>query len=211
MYDELRALEGKAKVGFRKRNRRAYSRREFARIVAGRGNPSSTSTIDGWLHADWGTAKTPSPASSELLIAWVQLWSKWAGESCDEGRWRTLLDEAQPSRSRQVRAKEPTSGNSNSDNPNEKACEDDPRLQQAVRKVFRLLHSCTQRGAPQVDDGLIRDWLGEDSDLLAQVIGFLSTRQLITRSTKPICLTFVPGVPNFELTKKGRTLGGDPL
>lgn len=59
--------------------------------------------------------------------------------------------------------------------------------------------------------GIIRDWLGEDSDLLGQVIGYLSARQLIARSTKPICLTFVASMPNFELTEKGRTLDGDPL
>ena len=75
---------------------------------------------------------------------------------------------------------------------------DEARLREAIRKVFRLLHSYTQQGAPQVYVGFIRDdWLGADSDLLGQVIGYLSARQLITRSAKPVVCRiplFLPGV-----------------
>ncbi|MFD5697639.1 hypothetical protein [Streptomyces lasiicapitis] len=212
LYDALRALEGKARVGFHTQHGRAYSRREAARILAGRGRrPSSTSTIDGWLHEDWETATTPSLKSSDHLIAWVRLWSRMAGESCDERRWRTLLEEAQPSRSRRARAEEPTQGNSNGDTLSEKAHEDDPRLQQAVRKVFSSLHNYTLQGSPQVYVGIIRDdWLGEDSDLAGQVISRLEAGELITRSAHPMCLTFVAGMANYELTEKGRAFVGDP-
>ncbi|MGW2272594.1 hypothetical protein [Streptomyces yangpuensis] len=204
LYDALRALEGKAKAISRKRGDR-YSRRAVARAADGR-DSSLDKRIGEWLHEDWTTAKTPDPASSDHLIAVIRVWSEWAGEPVAESHWRTLLDEAQPSRSRPALAKDQS--DSHDVPPNEA---EEPRLQPAVRKVFRLLHSFTQQGAPQVYIGIIRDWLGEDADLLAQVIGYLSARQLIARSTKPICLTFVPGVPNFELTEKGRTLGGDPL
>ncbi|RZE67272.1 hypothetical protein C0Q98_00155 [Streptomyces albidoflavus] len=106
-------------------------------------------------------------------------------------------------------------GTLNQNFPAPASVDDDPRLQLAIRNVFRLLHSYTQRGAPQVYEGFIRDnWLGEDSDLFDQVIGDLADRQLITRSAKPVVSRvplFVPGMPNFELTEKGKRLGGKAL
>lgn len=96
LYDELRTLEAKAKAA-RRRTGRSYSRREVGRLAGGRGS-SVDRRLGEWLHAEWDKAKTPDSSSDEHLIAVVRLWSKWAGERCDESRWRTLLDEAQPPR-----------------------------------------------------------------------------------------------------------------
>ncbi|MFD4576331.1 hypothetical protein ACFWNK_28195 [Streptomyces sp. NPDC058417] len=96
LYDALRTLEGRAKEAQKHKGRR-YSRREVAKQADGRGS-SLDRRLGDWLHEEWDKAKTPDPSSSEQLIAVVRLWSEWAGEPCDESRWRTLLDEAQPPR-----------------------------------------------------------------------------------------------------------------
>ncbi|MFG2327029.1 hypothetical protein [Streptomyces sp. NPDC048568] len=97
LYDALRALEAKAKAA-RRQAGQEHSRRAVARAVGGRGSKVDRRLAE-WLHRDWERAKTPDPSSSELLIAVVRQWSAWAGEPCDEGGWRTLLDQAQPPRS----------------------------------------------------------------------------------------------------------------
>ena len=96
LYDALRTLEGRAKESQRHKGCR-YSRREVAKQADGRGS-SLDRRLGDWLREEWDKAKTPDPSSSEQLIAVVRLWSEWAGEPCDESRWRTLLDEAQPPR-----------------------------------------------------------------------------------------------------------------
>ncbi|MFB8023877.1 hypothetical protein ACFC36_35475 [Streptomyces rubiginosohelvolus] len=98
LYDALRALEDKARAGYGRKAGHAYSRRALAEAVDGRGS-SLDRRLAVWLHDDWGSAKTPKLSSSEKLIAVVRQWSAWAGERCDEGWWRTLLDQAQPHRS----------------------------------------------------------------------------------------------------------------
>ncbi|GGZ93291.1 hypothetical protein [Streptomyces bluensis] len=166
--------------------------------------------ISDWVPED-PTAKARVPRDADSVWALVHLWSHWAGEKePNQQYWSDLIERAQPAGPRAGRAQavEPTQGDCRGGNSTDV---DDPRLRQAIRRVFRLLHSLTQQGAPQVYVGIIGDWLGEDADLRGQVIGYLSARQLIARSAKPICLTFVPGMPNFELTEKGRTLGGDPM
>lgn len=97
LYDALRALEEKAKNAYTRQNGR-YSRREVARQVDGH-DSSLSRRLTEWLASDWEKAKTPRLDSSEQLIKAVKLWSKWAGEYFDERWWRTLLDQAQPSRS----------------------------------------------------------------------------------------------------------------
>ncbi|MEU9167656.1 hypothetical protein AB0D34_07635 [Streptomyces sp. NPDC048420] len=98
LYDALRALEAKARAGYGRKAGHAYSRRALAQAVEG-----STSKLDRrlavWMPDDWDEAKTPKLSSSERLIAIVRQLSAWAGERFDEGWWRTLLDQAQPSRS----------------------------------------------------------------------------------------------------------------
>ncbi|ALO91252.1 hypothetical protein SHL15_0035 [Streptomyces hygroscopicus subsp. limoneus] len=49
-----------------------------------------------WLADDWAQARVPDPSSSERLISLVQVWSEWADEPCDNRRWRTMLEQAQP-------------------------------------------------------------------------------------------------------------------
>ncbi|WP_406101234.1 hypothetical protein OG698_03005 [Streptomyces sp. NBC_01003] len=119
LYDALRTLEGKAKAA-RRRNGRTYSRREAAR-TADRRDSSLDRRIGEWLHDDWTRAKTPSPASDDQLIAVVRVWSEWAGEPFAESTWSTLLEKAQPSRSRLARAKGASQGDFHGDDPNEEA------------------------------------------------------------------------------------------
>ncbi|MGW0943993.1 SCO2525 family SAM-dependent methyltransferase [Streptomyces sp. NPDC002623] len=97
MYDALRALEAKAKAAHERQKGQKYSRREAARKAEG---PESTldRRLAEWLPEEWGDARTPDPSSGEQLMAVVTLWSSWAGVPCDDSRWRTLLDEAQPPR-----------------------------------------------------------------------------------------------------------------
>ncbi|MEU2298738.1 hypothetical protein ACWEFD_33780 [Streptomyces ardesiacus] len=181
-----------------------------------RADPYSIPNFRGQAISDWvpeDPAKARVPRDAGAVWALVRLWSHWAGEKePDQRYWSDLIEKAQPAgpRARSTQVKESVQGALHSDD-SAGAAHDDPRLQQAIRKVFRLLHSFAQQGYPQMYIGNIRDWLGEDSDLLGQVIGYLSARQLIVRSVKPTCLTFVPGMPNFQLTEQGRTLGGDPL
>ncbi|MDJ1130809.1 hypothetical protein [Streptomyces iconiensis] len=93
-----------------------------------------------------------------------------------------------------------------------KMSEVDPRLRRAIRNVFGRLHDFTLQGSPQVYVGVIRDdWLGEDSDLAGLVIRHLEREELITQSTKPMCLTYVPGMKNYELAEKGKDFFGDPV
>jgi len=98
LYDALRALERRARTAYNKQHSQKYSRRETARSTEGHGS-SFDRRLGEWLNEDWDKAKTPDPSSSEQLIAVVQQWSEWAGEPCDEGWWRTLLDQAQRPRS----------------------------------------------------------------------------------------------------------------
>ncbi|MFM9540155.1 hypothetical protein ACKI1P_21215 [Streptomyces turgidiscabies] len=98
LYDALRALEDKARVGYGRNAGHAYSRRALAEAVDGRGS-SLDRRLAVWMRDDWDSAKTPKPSSSEKLIAVVRQLSRWAGERFDEGWWRTLLDQAQPPRS----------------------------------------------------------------------------------------------------------------
>ncbi|MGC0374366.1 hypothetical protein [Streptomyces sp. SAI-229] len=211
LYSELHALKKRADEA-RRAVRQGYSQEAVVRAL--RADPYSIERFRGQAISDWvpeAPEKARVPRDADVVWALVRLWSKWAGEQEPNRQyWSNLVEKAQPvgSHAGRVQAKEPTQGGSDGAASNET---EDPRLRSAIRKVFRLLHSCTQRGAPQIYDGIIRDWLGEDSDLLGQVIGYLLARQLIARSVKPNCLTFVPGVPNFELTEQGRTLGADPL
>ncbi|MFD3627325.1 hypothetical protein [Streptomyces sp. NPDC058698] len=98
LYEALRALEDKARAGYGRKFGHAYSRRALAKTVDGR-DSSLDRRLAVWLHADPAKAKPPKPSSSEKLIAVVRQLSAWAGERFDEGRWRTLLDQAQPPRS----------------------------------------------------------------------------------------------------------------
>ncbi|MER6274579.1 hypothetical protein [Streptomyces sp900105755] len=126
LYDAMRTLEGKARAA-RKRNGHTYSRREAARTADGK-DSSLGQRMSGWLHDDWDKAITPRPDSSDQLVALVRLWSEWAGEkSFAEGPWRTLLDEAQPSRSRPARG-----NNSNRDDTIEKASTADAAVHAAL-------------------------------------------------------------------------------
>jgi hypothetical protein len=97
LYDALRALEGRAKNAYNKQPGRKFSRRETARKAGGRDSALDRRLAE-WLHEEWDEARTPDPGSGEQLMTVVKLWSTWAGEPCDESMWRTLLDEAQPSR-----------------------------------------------------------------------------------------------------------------
>ncbi|MFE3547388.1 hypothetical protein ACFXN2_01815 [Streptomyces kronopolitis] len=98
LYDALRALEDKARAGYGRKAGHAYSRRALAKAADGRDSKLDR-RLAVWLHDDWGSAKTPKPSSSGKLIAVVRQLSTWADERCDEGWWRTLLDQAQPPRS----------------------------------------------------------------------------------------------------------------
>ncbi|WNM31205.1 SCO2525 family SAM-dependent methyltransferase [Streptomyces sp. Li-HN-5-11] len=97
LYDALRALERRAKNAYDKQPGRKFSRRETARKAGGRDSALDRRLAE-WLHEEWEEARTPDPGSGEQLMTVVRLWSTWAGEPCDESMWRTLLDEAQPSR-----------------------------------------------------------------------------------------------------------------
>lgn len=98
LYDALRALESRVKAAHNGQAGQRYSRRSLARAVGGHGSTLDRRLAE-WLHDEWERAKTPDPSSSEQLIAVVRQWSAWTGERFDEGRWRTLLDQAQPPRS----------------------------------------------------------------------------------------------------------------
>lgn len=109
LYDALRALEERAKTAYNAKSGHRYSRRLAAQKAEGH-----DSTLDRrlatWLPDDWHRAKVPDLSSSERLSALVRVWSEWAGEPCDVGRWQTLLDRAQPPRAPlpPVPAPEPT-------------------------------------------------------------------------------------------------------
>ncbi|MEY9841730.1 tetratricopeptide repeat protein [Streptacidiphilus sp. EB103A] len=98
-YEELRALEIRAKHG-RRAAGKLYSRRLTQTVL--RKDPYRVSVgaqrISTWVPEDPRAAQVPSPASSDNLMALVQLWSHWSGEHPDERRWRNLLDQAQPVR-----------------------------------------------------------------------------------------------------------------
>ncbi|MFE5689217.1 hypothetical protein [Streptomyces sp. NPDC056512] len=99
LYDALRALEARAKTAYAAQGGQKYSRRIAAREAEDR-DSSLDRRLGEWLHEDFDKAKVPDIGSEERLIAVVQVWSKWAGERCVDGRWLTMLEQAQPVRPR---------------------------------------------------------------------------------------------------------------
>ncbi|MFJ3899901.1 hypothetical protein [Streptomyces sp. NPDC090083] len=93
LYDALRALEEKAKNSYSRHGSNRYSHREVARQV--NDNSSLSRRLGEWLNEDWDAAKTPDPSSADRLMAVISWWSHWAKERFDQGKWATLLEEAQ--------------------------------------------------------------------------------------------------------------------
>jgi hypothetical protein len=99
LYDQLRALEGRAQTA---RGRNA-SRREAAKAT-GRppySTPVSGQRISSWLADDPARAQVPSTRLADQVWAIVRVWSDWAGEKPQSRRyWADLIERAQPVRVR---------------------------------------------------------------------------------------------------------------
>ncbi|WP_161168316.1 tetratricopeptide repeat protein [Streptomyces sp. SID5910] len=95
LYEQLRALEGRARAA-----RHRYSRREVIQALAKPpyGRRVGNQRISDWVPAGDKEPKVPSDRSSDDVLALVRLWSSWAGESVNERHWRDLLEQAQPVR-----------------------------------------------------------------------------------------------------------------
>lgn len=93
---QLRALEGRAQRA-RKAAGLSCSRREAAAATVRTKYRVAVrfQAISAWLSAPPKRATVPSAASSEQVLALVQVWSRWAGESPSERFWRDLLEQAQ--------------------------------------------------------------------------------------------------------------------
>ncbi|MFD7550717.1 tetratricopeptide repeat protein [Streptomyces sp. NPDC059816] len=96
LNEQLRALEQRAQAA-RKAAGQPSSRREAAAATARTkyGVAVRFQAISAWLAVPPKQATVPSAASSEHVLALVQVWSQWAGETPKERYWRNLLDRAQ--------------------------------------------------------------------------------------------------------------------
>jgi len=117
LYDELRALKGKADAARRKAGLRPLSQDETERIL--RKSPYLVADFRGqrlsdWLAEDFSKTKTPSSGSLAAVFALVRVWSEQAGVAAPAERyWADLLEAAQPGRSARSRARteaEPAGG-----------------------------------------------------------------------------------------------------
>ncbi|WP_410570060.1 NACHT domain-containing protein [Amycolatopsis sp. cmx-4-61] len=109
MYDELRALKGKADAARRNAGLRPLSQDETERIL--RKSPYLVADFRGqrlsdWLAEDFSKTRTPSPGSLAAVFALVRVWSEQAGVPAPAERyWADLLEAAQPDRSAKSRAR----------------------------------------------------------------------------------------------------------
>jgi hypothetical protein len=109
LYDELRALRGKADAARRKAGLRPLSQDETERIL--RKSPYLVADFRGqrlsdWLAEDFSKAKTPSAGSLAAVFALVRVWSEQAGVTAPAERyWADLLEAAQPDRSAKSRTR----------------------------------------------------------------------------------------------------------
>ncbi|MEV7095807.1 hypothetical protein AB0M80_23455 [Amycolatopsis sp. NPDC051045] len=109
MYDELRALKGKADAARRKAGLRPLSQDETERIL--RKSPYLVADFRGqrlsdWLAEDFSKTKTPSAGSLTAVFALVRVWSEQAGVTAPVERyWADLLEAAQPGRPAKGRAR----------------------------------------------------------------------------------------------------------
>lgn len=97
LYDQLRALEGRAQTA---RGRNA-SRREAAKATARPpySTPVSGQRISSWLPDNPAQAQVPSTRLADQVWAIVRVWSDWAGERPQSRRyWADLIERAQPAR-----------------------------------------------------------------------------------------------------------------
>jgi hypothetical protein len=97
LYDQLRALEGRAQ----KARGRNASRREAAKVAARPpySTPVSGQRISSWLADDPARAQVPSTRLADQVWAIVRVWSDWAGEKPPSRRyWADLIERAQPTR-----------------------------------------------------------------------------------------------------------------
>ncbi|MFD5557581.1 FxSxx-COOH system tetratricopeptide repeat protein [Streptomyces sp. NPDC127068] len=103
LNEQLRALEQRAQAA-RKAAGQPCSRREAAAATKGTkyGVAVRFQAVSAWLAVPPKRATVPSPASSEQVLALVQVWSGWAGEKLNERYWRNLLDRAQAPSGRAV-------------------------------------------------------------------------------------------------------------
>ncbi|MCR6482771.1 HEAT repeat domain-containing protein [Amycolatopsis sp. OK19-0408] len=117
MYDELRALRGKADAARRKAGLRPLSQDETERILCKA--PYLVADFRGqrlsdWLAEDFSKTKTPSANSLAAVFALARVWSEEAGVTAPAERyWADLLEAAQPDRTAKSRARtepEPAGG-----------------------------------------------------------------------------------------------------
>ncbi|WP_308670965.1 HEAT repeat domain-containing protein [Amycolatopsis sp. A133] len=107
LYDELRALRGRADAARRKAGLRPLSQDETERIL--RKSPYLVADFRGqrlsdWLAEDFSKTKTPSVGSLAAVFALVRVWSELAGVTAPAERyWADLLEAAQPGRSAKSR------------------------------------------------------------------------------------------------------------
>ncbi|MFF3676268.1 tetratricopeptide repeat protein [Streptomyces sp. NPDC002120] len=111
---QLRALEGRAQRA-RKAAGLSCSRREAAAATVRTKYRVAVrfQAISDWLAAPPKHATVPSAASSEQVLALVQVWCQWAGEGPNERFWRDLLEQAQvqaPARGTVIPAAAPVAG-----------------------------------------------------------------------------------------------------
>jgi tetratricopeptide (TPR) repeat protein len=98
LYDQLRALESRAKQA----RGSPGTRREAARAAA---RPPYSTKLDGqrvssWLPEDPRQSHVPSMRMADQVWALVRVWSDWAGDKPpDRGYWYGLIEKAQPARS----------------------------------------------------------------------------------------------------------------
>ncbi|MFF4448280.1 NACHT domain-containing protein [Streptomyces sp. NPDC001502] len=98
MYDEMRALQGRAEAR-RGEAGKAFSQREIEKALK---KPPYSITFRGKALSEWvptEVAKAQVPQDADVVLALVRLWSDWAEEGQPNGQyWRRLVERAQPAR-----------------------------------------------------------------------------------------------------------------
>jgi uncharacterized protein YidB (DUF937 family) len=100
LYEELRALEGRA-VAARRKEGLPSSRREAERAAKSWGVKLDSRRISSWLPDDPASAQVPRDTEADKVWALICVWSGWAGIPRQQQRyWRDLIDSAQPTQGR---------------------------------------------------------------------------------------------------------------